>query len=233
MQAPEPSLLQRALQEERKAQLELYRICFPVLISVVRRYHANDDEQVTLVNNAYLKILKGLAQYNDHNYFFSWIKRIITNEVIDHFRRGKHYRELFAMDQEIPLSAATFAMGLSGDQSSTKSGGGGGGGAPSVSTTPATTGATGGAPATTPAAGAPSTQDPLQIPLEGNNLATVIDEDLADFIKPPTPPAAPAAVADPAGFGQPTHHRSAQNNYHAGGSQCPPHAIDWPATRDH
>jgi len=109
MQAPEPSLLQRALQEERKAQLELYRICFPVLISVVRRYHANDDEQVTLVNNAYLKILKGLAQYNDHNYFFSWIKRIITNEVIDHFRRGKHYRELFAMDQEIPLSAATFA----------------------------------------------------------------------------------------------------------------------------
>lgn len=96
------------------------------------------------------------------------------------------------------VSAATIAMGLSGDQSSTKSGGGGGGGAPSVSTTPATTGATGGAPATTPAAGAPSTQDPLQIPLEGNNLATVIDEDLADFIKPPTPPAAPAAVADPA-----------------------------------
>jgi RNA polymerase sigma factor (sigma-70 family) len=109
MQAPEPSLLQRALQEERKAQLELYRICFPVLISVVRRYHANDDEQVTLVNNAYLKILKGLAQYNENNYFFSWIKRIITNEVIDHFRRGKHYRALFAMDQEIPVSAATFA----------------------------------------------------------------------------------------------------------------------------
>lgn len=96
------------------------------------------------------------------------------------------------------VSAATIAMGLSGDQSSTKSGGGGGGGGSVSTSTPPSQGATGGAPATTPAAGAPSTQDPLQIPLEGNNLATVIDEDLADFIKPPTPPAAPAAAADPA-----------------------------------
>ena len=95
------------------------------------------------------------------------------------------------------VSAATIAMGLSGDQSSTKSGGGEGGGAP-VSTAPATQGATGGAPGTTPAAGGTAVTDPLQIPLEGNNLATVIDEDLADFIKPETPAASPVAAPTPA-----------------------------------
>ncbi|MEN9304227.1 MAG: hypothetical protein RL264_2656 [Bacteroidota bacterium] len=106
MQAPHPDLLQRVRKADRKAQIELYRICFPVLEATVRRYHTNLDEQVSLVNNSFLKILNGIEQYKENNYFFSWIKRITTNEVIDHFRRSKHYRELFAMDQELPLYAS-------------------------------------------------------------------------------------------------------------------------------
>lgn len=109
MQTPDQNLLERVRKEDRKAQLELYRLCFPVLVATVRRYHTNQDEQVSLVNNAYLKIIKGLENYNESNYFFSWIKRITTNEVIDHFRRSKHYNELFSMDHDIPLSASTSA----------------------------------------------------------------------------------------------------------------------------
>ena len=59
MQTPDQNLLERVRKEDRKAQLELYRLCFPVLVAPVRRSHTHQDEQVSLVNNAYLKTIKG------------------------------------------------------------------------------------------------------------------------------------------------------------------------------
>ena len=43
MQEPEQHLLEQAAAGERKAQLELYHYCYPLLISVARRYYRNTD----------------------------------------------------------------------------------------------------------------------------------------------------------------------------------------------
>ena len=81
MQEPNQILLQQAIQGERKAQLELYKLCYPVLISVARRYYRNTDEQMTVVNNAFVKVIQFLATYETGR-FLSWVKRIISNEII-------------------------------------------------------------------------------------------------------------------------------------------------------
>ena len=97
MQEPSAELLNKAFAFDRKAQLELYKLCYPMLISVARRYRENDEDHLTLVNNAFIKIINYLDRYQEAK-FFSWIKRIITNEIIDEYRRNKKYQTLFQQD---------------------------------------------------------------------------------------------------------------------------------------
>jgi RNA polymerase sigma-70 factor (ECF subfamily) len=100
MQEPNQILLNQALNGERRAQLELYQLCYPVLISVARRYYRNTDEQMTVVNNAFVKVIQFLATYETGR-FLSWVKRIISNEIIDEYRRNKRYHELYRFDAAV------------------------------------------------------------------------------------------------------------------------------------
>ena len=100
MQEPSAELLKKAFAFDRKAQLELYKLCYPILISVARRYHRNEEDHLTLVNNSFIKIIQYLDRYQEAR-FFSWIKRIITNEIIDEYRRNKKYHFLFQQDASV------------------------------------------------------------------------------------------------------------------------------------
>ena len=97
MQDPSAELLKKVQAYDRRAQLELYQLCYPVLIGTARRYRKNEEEHKTLVNNAFMKIIQNLDKYQDIR-FFSWIKRIITNEIIDDFRRTKNYHTFYQHD---------------------------------------------------------------------------------------------------------------------------------------
>lgn len=87
-------LIKNVIAGDRKSQLELYRQCFSVLMSSAYRYHNNEDDAAAVVNAAFMKILTKLDTYNDKAPFKAWIKRIITNEIIDEFRKNKKRKEL-------------------------------------------------------------------------------------------------------------------------------------------
>ena len=108
MQEPSAELLNKAFAFDRKAQLELYTLCYPVLISVARRYRKNDEDHLTLVNNAFIKIINYLDRYQEAH-FYSWAKRIITNEIIDDYRRNKKYQLFFQQDAPIETNDAVIA----------------------------------------------------------------------------------------------------------------------------
>lgn len=99
-QEPQTELLKAASSGERRAQLALYQLCYPVLISTARRYYHNSDEQMTVVNNAFVKVIQYLANY-EAGRFLSWVKRIISNEIIDEYRRNKRYHELYKFDAPV------------------------------------------------------------------------------------------------------------------------------------
>ena len=103
MQEPTADLLNQASAFNRKAQLELYKLSYPILIAVARRYRKNHGDHLALVNNAFIKIIQNLDNYQEGK-FFSWVKRIITNEIIDDYRRNKKYTHLFSQDVDVELS---------------------------------------------------------------------------------------------------------------------------------
>lgn len=82
-------LLESCRKEERRAQFELYRLCYSVLLSVCLRYEKNKEDAEFLLNKAFYKILKNLDKYADNVPFEAWIRRITINTVIDEYRKNK------------------------------------------------------------------------------------------------------------------------------------------------
>jgi RNA polymerase sigma-70 factor (ECF subfamily) len=86
-------LLTQCRKNNRKAQYELYRQCFPVLMGICSRYHENEIDSRAEVNEGFLKIILNLEKYSSQIRFKVWIRRIMINAIIDQFRKDKKYRE--------------------------------------------------------------------------------------------------------------------------------------------
>lgn len=88
-----PELLRQAQRGEQKAQYDLYRICYPVLMSVSARYRQDEQSAVASLNNCFLKIIQNLDRYRQEVPFEAWIRRIMINLLIDEFRKEKKWRQ--------------------------------------------------------------------------------------------------------------------------------------------
>jgi DNA-directed RNA polymerase specialized sigma24 family protein len=93
------ALIKRIVKQDRKAQLELYRICFSTLMSVAFRYKKNEEDAAALANEAFLKILTNIAKYNSISPFEAWIRRIAINTAIDDYRKNKKREEMFEAEE--------------------------------------------------------------------------------------------------------------------------------------
>lgn len=84
------TLLQDCINEKRRAQHELYRLCYSCMLSVCLRYEKNKEEAEFLLNKAFFKVLTNLDKYQDGVPFEAWIRRITINTVIDEYRKNKN-----------------------------------------------------------------------------------------------------------------------------------------------
>lgn len=89
-----PQLLKACIDDDRKAQSELYRLCFGMLMAVCMRYHSQEEDAVAALNQGFLKILNNLDKRKDHVPFEAWIRRIMINTLIDEFRKNKKRKSL-------------------------------------------------------------------------------------------------------------------------------------------
>lgn len=87
-------LLKACIEEDRKAQEELYKLCFSPLISICFRFSNNKDDASILLNEAFFKILKNLEKQNPDVPFMAWATRITVNHCVNEYRknntRAKH-----------------------------------------------------------------------------------------------------------------------------------------------
>ena len=88
-------IIQQIKKNDRKIILRLYETTFNVLMSTAVRYKANREDQMAIVNTAFMKIIDSIDQFKVGSNYFSWAKRIVSNTVIDDFRKNKKYKELF------------------------------------------------------------------------------------------------------------------------------------------
>ena len=89
----ENELIDRCKTEDRRAQLELYKLCYSPLMGICFRYTRNREDAESYLNQAFFKILTNLDKYQESVSFMAWIKRITINSIIDDFRKNKKYIE--------------------------------------------------------------------------------------------------------------------------------------------
>lgn len=87
-------LLKDCARGDRRAEFQLYKSCFSLLMGVCVRYRHNEEDAAAMVNTGFLKILKNIKKYDPSVPFDAWIRRIMINTLIDDFRKNRKVKEL-------------------------------------------------------------------------------------------------------------------------------------------
>ncbi len=89
----QPQLIALCIKHDRKAEYELYRLCYSYLLSICMRYSRDKDTAVEVLNMGFLKILNNLSNYRNEVPYKAWIRKIMVNTLIDEYRKNKRERE--------------------------------------------------------------------------------------------------------------------------------------------
>lgn len=94
-------IVKQIQEHDRKVILALYQHTFNVLMGSAVRYKNNREDQMDIVNTAFMKIVTSIHHYKLGTAYFSWAKQIVSNTIIDDFRKNKNYKSLFDIDTEV------------------------------------------------------------------------------------------------------------------------------------
>lgn len=101
-------LLSGCLQNHRRSQELLYRQFYGYAISICLRYAPDRESALEVLNDGFLKVFTRLEQYDSAQPFKSWLRRILINQAIDHYRQEiRHQHDDIDKAEYIPsLEAA-------------------------------------------------------------------------------------------------------------------------------
>ncbi len=97
-------LIHGCLRNDRKAQERLYKLFYPRMMSMVRRYIDSEMQAEEVMNNGYLRAFQKLSQYNFQGSFEGWLRKIIFHAVSDYVKQNTRYSEkivLIEKDEKI------------------------------------------------------------------------------------------------------------------------------------
>ena len=84
-------LIRGCSQNNRKSQEMLYRRYAKDMYNLCLIYENNRDKAKDILQEAFIKIFRNISSFEKHGSLTGWMKKIITNTAIDHYR--KNYRE--------------------------------------------------------------------------------------------------------------------------------------------
>ncbi|MBK7944484.1 MAG: RNA polymerase sigma factor [Flavobacteriales bacterium] len=100
-QAAYEALVDGCMKGERRAQQRVYELFYGKMMSVCMRYTKNTDQAKDILQDGFIKVFRSMESFNRAGSFEGWIRRIIVNTAIDHFRRSKHSYLLLGEERSI------------------------------------------------------------------------------------------------------------------------------------
>jgi len=85
-------LIEACRKMDRKSQDRLYKLFYGFAMGICLRYARSRDEAIEILNDGFFKIMTNLDKYTPALSFKGWLRKIMINASIDHYRRNeKHY----------------------------------------------------------------------------------------------------------------------------------------------
>ncbi|MBK0370362.1 RNA polymerase sigma factor [Flavobacterium agrisoli] len=85
----ESEIIRLAIDQDRKAQQQLYSKFSPKMLSVCRQYVKDIQQAEDVMITAFLKVFQNLKAYQNKGSFEGWIRKIMINECISFLRSHK------------------------------------------------------------------------------------------------------------------------------------------------
>lgn len=83
-------LVKGCIKGDRNSQKILYERHYSKMMSICYRYAKDSDEAKDLLHDGYMKIFRSLHKYNFNGSLEGWMRRLMINSAIDHYRKFKH-----------------------------------------------------------------------------------------------------------------------------------------------
>ncbi len=75
---------------DRRAQEVIFRAFFGKMMAVCMRYTHDKDTAQDMLQDAFIKAFDKIKDFNFSGSFEGWLRRIVVNTAIDHFRKNKN-----------------------------------------------------------------------------------------------------------------------------------------------
>jgi RNA polymerase sigma-70 factor (ECF subfamily) len=111
----EPEFIRACVRKERWAQQLLYEEYYSPMMAICLRYSNNQDDALDLLHEGFIKVFKHISKYEAGTSLSAWIRRIMVNTCIDHYRKvvrrrtediGEAY-QLYSMDPDAVSNCTT------------------------------------------------------------------------------------------------------------------------------
>jgi RNA polymerase sigma-70 factor (ECF subfamily) len=91
-QRNESDFIEACVRQERWAQQELYETYYGQLMGICLRYAIDEHEALDILHEGFLKIFRYIGKYEPGTSLQAWLRRIMINTAIDHFRKNSRRR---------------------------------------------------------------------------------------------------------------------------------------------
>lgn len=86
---------------DRRSQMRVYELLFGKMKVVCLRYTRNNDQAEDMLQEGFIKVFTGIEKYNGNGSFEGWVRRIMVNTAIDHYRKQKNDFVLLDEDKSL------------------------------------------------------------------------------------------------------------------------------------
>ncbi|MBK9274108.1 MAG: sigma-70 family RNA polymerase sigma factor [Flavobacteriales bacterium] len=86
---------------EHRSQQRVYELFYGKMLAVCLRYTKNTDQAKDILQDGFIKVFRSMDRFNRSGSFEGWIRRIMVNTAIDHFRRTKNAYLLLGEERSI------------------------------------------------------------------------------------------------------------------------------------
>ena len=87
-------LVKGCIKGEKHSQQVLYERYYSKMMGICYRYAKDGDEAKDLLHDGFLKIFRSLHKYNFNGSLEGWMRRLMINTAIDHYRKFKNVYSL-------------------------------------------------------------------------------------------------------------------------------------------
>jgi RNA polymerase sigma-70 factor (ECF subfamily) len=87
LQHNEEDYIQACIRKEQWAQKKLYEEFYRSMMAVCQRYANDENEALDILHEGFIKVFRHIAKYQPGTSLASWIRRIMINTAIDHYRK--------------------------------------------------------------------------------------------------------------------------------------------------